>query len=130
VGQRNDPVDPLDAVGLVLGDPGDLTGDRRRAVDGGEYADVVAGGDPTVRPAEALEATAQIGRQPRSGRRRHSVEGSRGGVLRHPEVVHVYVLARADVGQRTPDHLAVLAHQLSSRQVAQGDLVSGRYVGA
>ena len=130
VGQRHHAVDVRE-IGqrivagerILLEDVGDHARDMRAAIHRGEDADIVAGRDPSVGAADALEGRGQI-----EIRRRRDVdaEGIVLGEIAHAAILGVDVLARRDWNGRKADDLAVAPHRLAGRDGADRDLVARR----
>ena len=114
-------------MGIAIEVAGNRTGDRGRAVDAGENAEVIAGGDTAVRTDDPLKG-ARYGRVIRWARldadRVVAREGAAFGA--HAQVMDVDVRAGFDVGRREPDDLVVAAYGFALRNAARGDLVAGR----
>ena len=99
--------------------------DGRRAVHGGQHADVVACSHAAVRAHDAHErggfGPGVRGPRVRAGHPRGvTVEAA------HRQVVYVHVRAAADRLRSEADDLAVAADRLASRNVTHGHLVTGR----
>ena len=130
VGQRDHAVD-IGKIGerivagerILLEDIGDHAGDMRAAIHGGEDADIVAGRDPAVGTADAVEGRGQI-----EVRRRRDVdaEGVVLGEIAHAAILGVHMLARRDRLRRKADDLAVTADRLADGDRPDRHLVAGR----
>ncbi len=88
----------------------------------GQDADVVAGGDAAVGPADAHGSR---GGRVRAGRAGVDARGVVLGEVAHAAVVHVDVLAGRDVGGGEADDLAVAPDRLAERDGPHRDLVAG-----
>ena len=120
VGERDHAVD-IGEVGerivagerILLEDIGDHAGDMRAAIHGGEDADIVAGRNPPVRTANALERGGQI-----EVRHRLDIdaEGVVLGEIAHAAILGVHMLARRDRLGRKADDLAVAVDGFADRR--------------
>jgi hypothetical protein len=127
MGDRDDAVD----IGIVAADVAESLADHphhgRRAVDGRDHEDVVAGADPAVGAHVAVEGRdlggAIAGRQALDGDLEALVE------LAGLEVVAMDVLAGCDRRGGKPDDLSVAMHRLAGGARADRDLVAGGDVG-
>ena len=119
VGQRDHAVD-IGEVGerivagerILLEDIGDHAGDMRAAIHRGEDADIIAGRNPPVGTANALEGRGQI-----EVRHRLDVdaEGVVLGEIAHAAILGVHMLARRNRRGRKADDLAVAVDRLADR---------------
>ena len=128
VRERHDAVDRREVLGDDAAHPfGDQFGRGGRAVDGGEDAQVVAGGRAAVGSPDALERRA-LGL--RDVVRRHRVGAVVGLADERAvgDVVGVHVVAPADLPVGEADDLAVLAHRLALGDVGGRDLVPARHL--
>ena len=122
VGERDHAVD-IGKIGqrivagerILLEDVGDEAGDMRAAIHRGEDADIVAGRDPAVGTADAVEGRRQI-----EIRHRLDVdaEGIILGEIAHAAILGMHVLARRNRRGRKADDLAVAADRLADRDRA------------
>ena len=126
VRERDDAIDIGPGIQAVVEMPGDHARHRGRAVDAGEYADVVARGHAPVGAHDALE----------SHRLRNVVGGFGVGAkgviaveVAHGDVVHMDMLARMDVVRGETDDLVVAPHRIACLDLAHGDLVPGGHAG-
>ncbi len=128
VGERHHAVDVLELVEREAAEGiRDQVGRRRRAVDRGQDADVVARARRAVRPRIPAEGRH---RALRDGERRPAgAELMRSLGLIHAEVVAVHVITRRDVARRSADRLAVLVHLAARGHRKERELVASRKIG-
>ena len=108
---------------ILLEDIGDETRDVGTAIHRGEDADIVAGRDPSVRAADAVESRGQI-----EIRHRLDVDAERivFGEIAHAAILGVDVLAGRDRRSGKADDLTVAPDRLADRDDADRDLVACR----